>query len=99
MVNGIPVEPLKEIENFKENEIISFEGIEEVILSPDVRHHGLLRNPLAGRFKKSDVIRLDVLFPAVHGSHGEDGTLQGLFELADIPYVGFATCGSAPDQR
>ena len=34
-------------------------------------------------------------FPAIHGSHGEDGTLQGLFELADIPYVGCATLGSA----
>lgn len=88
-------EPLKDIENFKENEIISYDGVEEVLLSPDVRHHGLIRNPLAGRFTKSDVIRLDILFPAVHGSHGEDGTLQGLFELADIPYVGFATCGSA----
>ena len=88
-------EPLKNIENFKENEVISYDGVEEVLLSPDVRHHGLIRNPLAGRFQKSDVIRLDVLFPAVHGSHGEDGTLQGLFELADIPYVGFATCGSA----
>lgn len=85
----------KDIENFKDDEIISYDGVEEVILSPDVRHHGLIRNPLAGRFQKSEVLRLDVLFPAVHGSHGEDGTLQGLFELADIPYVGFATCGSA----
>lgn len=86
---------LKNIENFKDEEIISYDGIEDVVLSPDVRHHGLIRNPLAGRFQKSNIIRLDVLFPAVHGSHGEDGTLQGLFELADIPYVGFATCGSA----
>lgn len=88
-------EALQNIENFKDGNVISYDGVEEVLLSPDVRHHGLIRNPLAGRFQKSDVIRLDVLFPAVHGSHGEDGTLQGLFELADIPYVGFATCGSA----
>lgn len=88
-------EPLKDIENLKTDSASSLEGVEEVILSPDSRHHGLIRNPLAGRFQKSDVIRLDLLFPAVHGSHGEDGTLQGLFELADIPYVGFATCGSA----
>lgn len=88
-------EPLKNLDNFKDDEITSYDGVEEVILSPDVRHHGLIRNPLAGRFKKSDVIRLDLLFPAIHGSHGEDGTLQGLFELADIPYIGFATCGSA----
>lgn len=88
-------EPLKDIDNFKADNIITSDGIEPVILSPDVRHHGLILNPLAGRFAKSDIKRLDILFPAVHGSHGEDGTLQGLFELADIPYVGFATCGSA----
>src|SRR5689334_467018 len=88
-------EALRNIENFKDEEIISYSGVEEVILSPDVRHHGLIRNPLAGRFSKSEVQRLDVVFPAVHGTHGEDGTLQGLFELADIPYVGFATLGSA----
>lgn len=87
--------PLRKIENFKDDEIISYEGMTEVILSPDVRHHGLIVNPLAGRFRKSEIIRLDVAFPAVHGSHGEDGTLQGLFELADIPYVGFGTLGSA----
>jgi D-alanine-D-alanine ligase len=69
--------------------------VQDVILSPDVRHHGLILKPLAGRFSKSEIIRLDVVFPAVHGSHGEDGTLQGLFELADIPYVGFGTTGSA----
>jgi D-alanine-D-alanine ligase len=39
--------------------------------------------------------RLDVIFPVVHGTGGEDGTLQGLFELADIPYVGAGVLGSA----
>lgn len=88
-------EPLRNIENFKDSEITSYDGVKSAILSPDVRHHGLIVNPLAGRFFKSEVLRLDVLFPAIHGTHGEDGTLQGLFELADIPYVGFATLGSA----
>lgn len=87
--------PLRDIENFKDDEIISYDGVKSAILSPDVRHHGLIVNPLAGRFSKSEILRLDVLFPAVHGTHGEDGTLQGLFELADIPYVGYATLGSA----
>ncbi len=86
---------LRDIERFKGDDLAHQDGIEPVILSPDVRHHGLIRNPLAGRFQKSEVQRLDVVFPAIHGSHGEDGTLQGLFELADIPYVGFATLGSA----
>jgi D-alanine-D-alanine ligase len=36
-----------------------------------------------------------VAFPAIHGSHGEDGTLQGLFELADIPFVGCGVLASA----
>jgi D-alanine-D-alanine ligase len=88
-------EPLRDIENFKDGEIASYDGVKSAILSPDVRHHGLIINPLAGRFSKSEVLRLDVLFPAIHGTHGEDGTLQGLFELADIPYVGYATLGSA----
>lgn len=37
----------------------------------------------------------DVVFPLVHGPFGEDGTLQGLLELADIPYVGSGVLGSA----
>ncbi len=40
-------------------------------------------------------LRLDVVFPVVHGTYGEDGTLQGLLELANIPYVGAGVLGSA----
>jgi D-alanine-D-alanine ligase len=39
--------------------------------------------------------RLDVVFPVIHGTFGEDGTIQGLFELADIAYVGSGVLGSA----
>ena len=39
--------------------------------------------------------RLDVIIPVVHGTYGEDGTLQGLLELANIPYVGAGVLGSA----
>ncbi len=39
--------------------------------------------------------RIDVVFPMVHGKGGEDGSLQGLFELAGIPYVGAGVAGSA----
>jgi D-alanine-D-alanine ligase len=38
---------------------------------------------------------LDVVFPIVHGRGGEDGSLQGLLELADVPYVGSGVLGSA----
>lgn len=39
--------------------------------------------------------RIDVAFPVLHGCNGEDGTIQGLFELAGIPYVGCGVLGSA----
>ena len=48
-----------------------------------------------GRFKGTKKILLDVVLPAIHGTFGEDGTLQGLLELADIPYVGSGVVGSA----
>ncbi len=38
---------------------------------------------------------LDVIFPVLHGTYGEDGTLQGLLEMADVPYVGSGVLGSA----
>jgi D-alanine-D-alanine ligase len=38
---------------------------------------------------------LDVVFPVLHGTFGEDGTVQGLFELADVAYVGSGVLGSA----
>jgi D-alanine-D-alanine ligase len=41
------------------------------------------------------VLNLDVIFPVLHGTFGEDGTIQGLFELADIAYVGSGVLGSA----
>jgi D-alanine-D-alanine ligase len=39
--------------------------------------------------------RIDVILPLIHGTYGEDGTVQGLFELAGIPYVGSGVLGSA----
>ena len=38
---------------------------------------------------------IDVVFPALHGTYGEDGKIQGLFEMADVPYVGCTTMASA----
>lgn len=42
-----------------------------------------------------NVIKVDVIFPVLHGTFGEDGTIQGLLELADIAYVGAGVLGSA----
>src|ERR1051326_227264 len=38
---------------------------------------------------------IDVVFPVLHGTFGEDGTVQGLLELADLPYVGAGVLASA----
>ena len=45
--------------------------------------------------RKRSVLPVDVVFPAIHGMHGEDGTLQGLLELMNLPYVGAGVVGSA----
>jgi len=65
----------------------------EHIVVPDPTKQGLvsLNRSLTG----PAVYRVDVLFPVLHGTFGEDGTIQGLFELANIPYVGSGVLGSA----
>jgi D-alanine---(R)-lactate ligase len=54
------------------------------LLSPDSRAHGLLVLNRDGW----ETIRIDVVFPVLHGKRGEDGAMQGLLELSGIPYVG-----------
>src|SRR6201993_28834 len=52
-------------------------------LTPFQTDSGILARRAADR-----AINVDVIFPVLHGTFGEDGTIQGLLELADIPYVG-----------
>lgn len=87
----------------KEGRWVLVDGIEEIkdgtwvnskkqaVLSPDTVEKALyvFEN---GVMKK---IRIDVAFPVLHGLNGEDGTVQGLFELAGIPYVGCGILASA----
>ena len=47
------------------------------------------------KVRKRTVLPIDVVFPSIHGMHGEDGTLQGLLELMNVPYVGAGVVGSA----
>ncbi|HEX4400213.1 MAG TPA: D-alanine--(R)-lactate ligase [Galbitalea sp.] len=63
----------------------------QVELSPDRTAHGL-RLIESG---KIETIRLDVVFPVLHGKFGEDGAMQGLLELSGIPYVGCDVQSSA----
>ena len=67
---------------------------EAVIVPPVPQPHGLMPfESAAGATQKG--IDVDVIFPVLHGTFGEDGTIQGLLELADIPYVGAGVLGSA----
>lgn len=60
-------------------------------ISPDPTVGGIIVITEGG-FK---IIKLDAVFPVLHGKNGEDGTLQGLLELAEIPYVGCGVLASA----
>ncbi len=53
---------------------------------------GAKKNALSVQGK---ALETDIIFPALHGTYGEDGTIQGLFEMADIPYVGATHISSA----
>lgn len=63
----------------------------DTIISPDAKHGGIIR--IVG--EKVNFIPVDVVFPVLHGKWGEDGTIQGLLELAKIPYVGCKVLTSA----
>ena len=67
---------------------------EEGFIPPAAGYQGVFV-PASGRFGKARRIPLDVVIPSIHGTFGEDGTLQGLLELADLPYVGSGVTGSA----
>ena len=77
------------IENIKNGEWEKFGT--PAILSPDASQKGLLK--LVG--DKAKLIPIDLAFPVLHGKYGEDGTIQGLFELAQIPYVGNGVLSSS----
>jgi D-alanine-D-alanine ligase len=69
---------------------------------PQVRDDGGARVELAGAGGASEIVRadgtrepIDVVFPVLHGPFGEDGAVQGLLEVAGVPYVGAGVLGSA----
>jgi D-alanine-D-alanine ligase len=67
-------------------------GLSSAILLPEPNHPGVYVQQDA---KLELYAELDILFPVIHGTYAEDGTLQGLLELADIAYVGAGVLGSA----
>jgi D-alanine-D-alanine ligase len=67
--------------------------LEPAALLPDPAYGTLHRLQDGDRLEA--LSRLDVVFPVLHGTFGEDGTMQGLLELADLAYVGAGVLGSA----
>jgi D-alanine-D-alanine ligase len=72
---------------------------EAVVVPPEPIHRekGMLpfQTPALARRATDRAINVDIIFPLLHGTFGEDGTIQGLLELAEIPYVGAGVLGSA----
>lgn len=63
-------------------------GNKEVSISPSREVHGI-------RYLRGKEVRIDCAFPILHGKYGEDGTVQGILEIAGIPYVGSGVLASA----
>jgi D-alanine-D-alanine ligase len=72
----------------------SWAEVGEPAFVPPVAGYGGLFVP-GGRLRGHRRIRVDVVVPCIHGTFGEDGTLQGLLELAAIPFTGARVVGSA----
>jgi D-alanine-D-alanine ligase len=71
-------------------------GEQSVSMLPEPGGAGLVAlGGAQGSLSKASVGTLDLLFPVLHGTYGEDGTVQGLFELAAVPYAGAGVLGSA----
>ena len=66
-----------------------------VMVPPVPQAHGLIPFESRGIRQRRKAFNVDVIFPVLHGTFGEDGTIQGLLELADIAYVGAGVLGSA----
>jgi D-alanine-D-alanine ligase len=74
---------------------------EAVVVPPEPAHRSggslapFQTDAVLARRASDRAINVDVIFPVLHGTFGEDGTIQGLLELADIAYVGAGVLGSA----
>jgi D-alanine-D-alanine ligase len=71
----------------------SHEHKHDVAILGDPSHRGLLSLDASGQLLPPE--KLDVVFPVLHGPFGEDGTLQGLLEMANVPYVGCGVLASS----
>jgi D-alanine-D-alanine ligase len=72
------------------------ENLKQVVILPDQYHNRLWEIQIKNSaWMLEPLVNVDVVFPVLHGTFGEDGTLQGLLELADLAYVGAGVTGSS----
>lgn len=71
------------------------QGTVSAVISPDATKKCIIIEETEGEEQRVRKIPVDVVFPVLHGLYGEDGTVQGLLELARIPYVGCGVLASA----
>jgi D-alanine-D-alanine ligase len=84
---------LMEFKNFKDGKL---NDLKEITFTTRHDDNKLYLHPeKIGLFSKKVLDSIDVIFPAVHGTNGEDGTLQGLLELLNVPYVGGGVLASS----
>lgn len=74
-----------DIESIEHDTWMSHESLVETSLSSSSAVKGFINMHKDGTF---EIVNVDCIFPVLHGKNGEDGTIQGLFELCGIPYVG-----------
>jgi D-alanine-D-alanine ligase len=70
-------------------------GGQDVMMTADPTNASLVPLSAGGSSSGGAGQRLDVIFPVMHGTYGEDGTIQGLLDLAGFPFVGAGVLGSA----
>jgi D-alanine-D-alanine ligase len=68
---------------------------QDVMMTADPTNASLVPLSAGGSSAGGEGQRLDVIFPVMHGTYGEDGTIQGLLDLAGLPFVGAGVLGSA----
>jgi D-alanine-D-alanine ligase len=72
------------------------ENLKQVVILPDQYHNRIWEIQVENSVRMLEPLtNVDVVFPVLHGTFGEDGTLQGLLELADLAYVGAGVTGSS----
>lgn len=69
-----------------------YNGKKTAIISPDAINSGIYVCDDEGHYERQ---KIDVIFPVLHGKFGEDGTIQGVFEMSGIPYVGCGVLSSS----